>query len=302
MTERADLPEPPDVDADVEVASALLDEEATADERARAEDTSVQAHLGELRAVAARVGEVPPVPDGLLDQHVAVALDAFDAPAAEARVVPLEARRAGRRTWWQRAPLGAVAAVVAVVALVGAVGLASMGGGDDDDTATAAFDEPGGGGDSADDSSEAFSVTEDGATLESSDGAAGSAPGARPAYADLDELADELAARHRLRRQSTDADADADADVGSPAPAPAPAPDDGAPRAGTTSEQAEPDPCDAVAVAGIDPAEVIEIAPALVGGTPVTAVVHGDPGSPRLAVVDDGSCEVLEARDLPDGD
>jgi hypothetical protein len=294
MTDRADLPEPPDVDADVELASALLDEEASSDERARADDPAVQAHVATLGAVSARVGEVPPVPDGLLDRHVAAALDAFDEPATDTAVVPIDTRRAGGRTWWQRAPLGAVAAVVAVVALVGAVGLASMGGGDADDTATTAFDEPGdgGGGDTADDS-EAFSATEESADLGAGGGTAGSAERALASYADLDELADDLAARNRLRQES---DADAD-DAGTAAPTA----DAAAPAAGTTSEQSEPAPCDAVAVAGLEPDEVIEIVPALVDGTPVTAVVHGDPDAPRLAVVDDGSCQVLVDRDLPDG-
>lgn len=291
MTDRADLPEPPDVDADVELASALLDEEATPDERARAGDPSVQAHLAGLRRTSARVGEVPPVPDGLLDEHVGTALDAFDETAGAAPVVPLDSRRPGGRTWWQRAPLGAVAAVVAVVALVGAVGLASMSGDGDDDTATAAFDEPGdgGGGDSADDSGEAFSAGEESADL----GVAGGAERALASYADLDELADDLAARNRLRQRSTDDDAE----VGTAAPTA----DAGAPAAGTTSEQAEPAPCDAVTAADIEPAAVIETVPALVDGTPVTAVVHGDPEAPRLAVVDDGSCQVLVERDLPDG-
>lgn len=285
MTDPRTPAEPGPVDPDLELASAHLDGEAGPDERARAEDPVVRARAAELAAVAERVRDVPAPPAGLLDDHVARALQDFD---ADATVVPLGRDR--KASWSQRIPLGAVAAALVLVALVGVVGLASRAGDDDDaaDTATAALEgsedeaaersagaaDDAGGTATAGDSGEAM---EESATLEAE--ADMGAPGMRAAYDSYDALADDLRA-----------------ELGAPAPS-----------AGQTSGTSEAmaddgtdaardeDPCGAVGLLELDPAAVLVVRTVLVGPELVTVVVHDAEDGRRLVAVD-GSCTVVVDR------
>ena len=66
---------------------------------------------------------MPPAPAGLLDDHVARAMDVL----RRRRAGSCRSRRAtGATPWWQRIPLGAVAAALVVVALVGVAGLGGV--------------------------------------------------------------------------------------------------------------------------------------------------------------------------------
>jgi hypothetical protein len=268
----------PEVDGDVDLASALVDGEATPDEEGRADDRAVQAHRAAFASVAARVGDVPAPPAGLVDDQVGAALAAFDGDAAGAGddVAPAVSL-ADRRPWWQRAPLGAVAAAVAVVALVGAIGFAAVtDDGEDHDTATAMLDGDDEG--AVDDAvgSEAFRAE--------GDVGAGTAAAT---YADLDELAEDLA-----RQVSEPAVADAEQATTTAL----------APAADATTEAADgveaAEACDAIGATGLDPASVRLVATAVVGDQPVTAVVHGAEGDLLLTVVDAGTCEVVDERRL----
>lgn len=279
-------------DADAELASALHDGEAAADERARADDAAVQAQRRRMAAVAAQVGEVPPPPAGLVDDQVAAALAAFD-DAGEAEPAPV-VDLAERRSWWQRTPLGAVAAALAVVALVGAIGFAAITDDDDaDTTAAATFDD-----DSADSSAEA-----------------GAGPGVRsddaPTIADVPERLEDADSGPALEREARRAYASIDELVADVEAAWQDTGSDGAtpevPGAGVDPEQIEPEStldettraCDAIGAAGIDPGRVRLATAVLVDGQPVTVVVHGDDdGAATLVVVDEGRCAVVDERTL----
>ena len=109
-----------------ELVSAVLDGEATDDERARvAADPALQRRLAELGAIATAVAEPPtPLPPPVADDQIAAALDAWVglesrtdrtvAPVTGAEVVDLGAARSRRRPARQFA-LGAAAALVVVV-------------------------------------------------------------------------------------------------------------------------------------------------------------------------------------------
>ncbi|MGY6500778.1 MAG: hypothetical protein ACXIVQ_07815 [Acidimicrobiales bacterium] len=121
---------------DDEIVSAVLDGEATEDERARVmADPTMSARLAELTAVRDLVAE-PVVPlDELTSRRlVATALDRADA-AASPEPATAAPQQPATRPWWQRSAgwVGSAAAAVAVV--VGLANLATVGGGDD--TATA---------------------------------------------------------------------------------------------------------------------------------------------------------------------
>lgn len=280
MTDSPSPADPGPVDPDVELASAHLDGEAGADERARVEDPAIAAHLAAFGRVAEQVRDVPPPPAGLLDDHVTRAMASFD---DKGRVVPI-GRTAGATPWWQRIPLGAVAAALVVVALVGIASLGGFGG-DDEDTAATAFDstdDSGGDSDMGEMGGEQAPMAdtmEDGATLEAE---AGLAPD-RASYDSYDDLAislqDELA---RPTAATTGAADDPDAA-------------DGAARSAGDDEDGT-DPCDAVAVLGIDPVAVVLVRPALVASDDVTVVVHDGEDGRRLAVVDDATCTVVLDR------
>jgi hypothetical protein len=127
------------------LASAYLDGELDAAERARAEaDPAVMAAVGELRSLQSELRSVAPAPPQRRQAAIAAALAEFDAlhealdpdPVA-GRFVAGRARhpRRARPTRW----LGAVAAAVVVLGALGFV--ASSGrGGDDDDSAGLAED------------------------------------------------------------------------------------------------------------------------------------------------------------------
>jgi hypothetical protein len=280
MTDSPTPAGPGPVDPDVDLASAHLDGEAGPDERARAENPAVQTHLAAFAGIADQVRDVPPPPAGLLDDHLARAMDAFD---EEGTVVAIGR---ARTSWWQRIPLGAVAAALVVVALVGIASLAGQGGDDKEDTATAALesaDEGSEGGDSGDDSAATADAPDEEAALES---AAGFGGGDRRAY----ESYDDLAAGIRDELGSSDATADAPEA-------------DGRERTTTSARRGEAeedapstDPCGAVQVLGVDPAAVLLVRPVVVTPDPVTVVVHDAEDGRRLAVVDDATCDVVLDR------
>lgn len=276
-----DRPAAPDPDATAELASALHDGEAAAHERARADDLEVVAAQRVVAAIAAQVGDVPDPPAGLVDDHVAAALDALGDGADDRGpgvVVPI----AGRRPWTQRPPLAAVAAALAVIALVGALGFATAGDDDTaDDTATAALDA-----DETGDGAVAEAFDAETGAAAGGDGGTALAGGEREAYDDYDELAGALADRVD-RTDAVGSEATADDAVSSPAPA-----TEEAERSGAAG-------CDPVAVAGLDPAEVRLVSPVLVADRLVTALVHGPGDDLRLSVVDDEACTVVEQRPLP---
>lgn len=269
------------VDPEVELASAHLDGEVGAAERARVGDAAVQEHLETFGRVSEQVRDVPLPPPGLVDEQVARAMGRFD---ADDRVVPLDRRRTGPQPWWQRIPLGVVAAALVVVALIGAVGLASTGGDDEADTATAAFEAgdgssgPGSGGGSAPtEDSGAAGTMEHGAAPDS--GERSDAVGTRP-YDSFEALADDLRAELSL--------AEAEAE--------------GAGRDGgaTTTADRQPgpggDPCGAVGLLGIDPATVVVVRGVIVSTDEVTVVVHDATDGRRLTVVGHATCTVVHDR------
>ncbi len=116
----------------VELASAYLDGEATADERARVEsDPALLAEVERLRRVRAAVVVTPPAPPAQRDAAIAAALAAFDELQAGAptppNVVPIASRR--KAHWMQ----GLTAAAAVAVLVLGGFVVANRGG--DDDTA-----------------------------------------------------------------------------------------------------------------------------------------------------------------------
>lgn len=286
MTDSPTPADPGPVDPDVELASAHLDGEAGADERARVGDAAVAAHVAAFEDVAARIRDLPPPPAGLLDDQVARAMAAFDDAAT---VVPM-APSARATAWWQRIPLGAVAAALVVVALIGAISLLGQGA-DDDDTATAALEEADagdtGGGSGATEERRADTM-DDSAAMEAEGapgaGSAGSATAGRGVFADYDQLAGALREELAPRPGSGVPDEGADEDLSTTAQA-------DAERTGEPS-----DPCGAVAVLGLDPPAVVVVRPVVVGSDEVTAVVHDAADGRRLSVVDDATCSVVLDR------
>jgi hypothetical protein len=274
MTDSPTPAEPGPVDPDVELASAHLDGEAGAEERDRAEDPAVQAHRSAFGAVADQVRDVPPPPPGLLDDHVAAAMGAFD---DEARVVPL-ARRGSTRSWWQRIPFGAVAAGLVIVALI--VGIATTTGGDDDtDTAATALDSSGtddAGDEALSDDGEASAGAGMEESLESQEPFDTS--GGRIAYGSVDALVDDV----RVRLPD---DPDAEAPVAESDPTTTQTD-----RSVEDGDEGAVDPCDAVSLLGLDPADVVLVLPAVLTPDEVTVVVHDADDGRRLSVVDDASC------------
>jgi hypothetical protein len=289
MTDSPTPAEPGPVDPDAELASAHLDGESGADERDRVDDPAVQAHHDAFAAVADEVRDVPPPPPGLLDDHVAAAMDAFD---DEARVVPLD-RRGSSRRWWQGIPLGAVAAGLVIVALI--VGIATTTGDDDDtDTAATALDSSG-----TDDAGEDEALAEDGdasagagmeesAEIESQEQS--DADGERIAYDSVDALVDDV--RTRLPADPDDAEAD-DTPVAESDPTTTQTE-----RNADDGDEGTADPCDAVSLLGLDPADVVLVLPAVLTPDEVTVVVHDADDGRRLTVVDDASCTVALDRPL----
>ena len=284
MTDSPTPAEPGPVDPDVELASAHLDGEAGADERDRVDDPAVQAHRASFAVVVDQVRDVPPPPPGLLDDHVAAAMHEFD---DDARVVPL-ARRGSTRSWWQRIPFGAVAAGLVFVALI--IGIATTTGDDDDtDTAATALDSSGtdDAGDEAlsdDGEASAGAGMEDSTALESQEQSDSS--GERVAYDSVDALVDDV----RTRLPSPD-DPDAAGAEADDTPVAESDPTTTQPERSTDDgDEGEADPCDAVSLLGLDPADVVLVLPAVLTPDEVTVVVHDADDGRRLTVVDDATC------------
>jgi hypothetical protein len=166
MTDRDEtwgpLPEAGPLD---ELASALLDGEATAEEQARADEPQVAARMARFAAVASVVSAEPEAPaDHRRDAAVAAALAAWQPQATrpEAPIDELASRR-DRRTVRTFRLVGAAAAVAAVLGLGALVATWSQDDGDStssvaadaptegasDTTEAAAADEAAGGGDAA---------------------------------------------------------------------------------------------------------------------------------------------------------
>jgi hypothetical protein len=117
---------------DAELASAYLDGEVTAAERARVDaDAGLLADVDRLRRARDAFADVPPAPAAGREAAIAAALAAFDAgdtagPQAPPNVVPLGSRRRARRMQ----ALTVAAAGLLVVA--GGLVVATRGGGDGD--------------------------------------------------------------------------------------------------------------------------------------------------------------------------
>jgi hypothetical protein len=128
---RGDVPEVTPLD---ELASALLDGEATIEERARADDPEITARVARFGEVASVVGsEVEPPTDAERDAAIAAALDAWDeqvSGAGRPRVDELAERRDRSRRMLRL--VGVAAAALAVVGLGAALVDRLPDGGDDD--------------------------------------------------------------------------------------------------------------------------------------------------------------------------
>lgn len=124
----------PDVDPLDEVASALIDGEATDAERARAAEPEVVARMATFEAVVRRMAlPVEPPTAAQRERAVLAALVAADEPdRADEEIVSLAARRGRPPTW-----LPAVAAVVVVLAGFGLYVAAAGTSSDSEDSATA---------------------------------------------------------------------------------------------------------------------------------------------------------------------
>lgn len=281
MTDSPTPAEPGPVDPDIELASAHLDGEAGADERDRVDDPAVQAHRSAFEAVTDQVRDVPPPPPGLLDDHVAAAMGAFD---DDARVVPL-ARRGSTRSWWQRIPFGAVAAGLVIVALIVGIATTTGDGDDDTDTAATALDSSGtddAGDEARSDDGEASAGAGMEDSLESQEHF--EASGERMAYDSVDALVDDVRARLPVGPHDPDADA------------PVAESDPTTTQADRSVDEGAVDPCDAVSLLGLDPADVVLVLPAVLTPDEVTVVVHDADDGRRLTVVDDASCTTALER------
>lgn len=300
MTQHPDTPGHGELVDPDELANAYLDGETTPAQSARVESDVDLLRRVETLARVRDLMAVEPQPSGVADAQVEAALAAFDqldTAGQGATVTDL----ADRRRWYERVPLGAVAAAVAVVALAAGLvaGFDLTSGNERDDIASQDF--------SADDDD---SSTEDGASAQLESGGSAAADGAlapesaplsdsgfaRIQFADVDALAVHL--RDRLSNGASPA---AGGGGGS-------GPSGGSDQSSATT-QAEPapdeaeaarafDPCDAVAVAGVDPNFVRLIDSVVLRGVDVTAVVHFEDNADQLVVVADGSCEVIERRPL----
>jgi hypothetical protein len=124
-----------------ELASALLDGEATAEERSRAGEPDVAARMAQFSDIAAAVGRQPEPPTSAeRDAAVAAALAAWERSADEAPRPPAdELAERRRRTGRVLRLVGVAAAAVAVVGL-GAVLVDSLPSDDAGDAATSAAD------------------------------------------------------------------------------------------------------------------------------------------------------------------
>lgn len=256
-------PDVPDADPLDEVASALLDGEATAAEQARAGDADVAARVATFEAVAAQLRQPGPVDPDRRESAIAAAM----AATGLGEVVPLRRRRPPR---WLPA-----AAAVAVVALLGGAVIAVAGSDDRaDEAATASSDDDAADSlEAADEAAGGSSGTAFSATT-AADGAVAASPapateGAAAAVTDLGDVtgADDLALAVRSLLP----------------------PDGGS---------AQRDAAELQAAAGATPcadrfgASLVAIATARVDGTPVTIGVFADRAGGRSYVaIDQADCQ-----------
>lgn len=126
------------------LASAYLDGELTADERARV-DADVVALAERLRAVRTEVAEVPDADAGARERHLAAALGAFDEAIGSRidapSVAAVRSRRSTTTTTTTARWLSAAAALLAVGVLGVVVATMRAGSSDDTDLAGAGTDE-----------------------------------------------------------------------------------------------------------------------------------------------------------------
>jgi hypothetical protein len=256
-------PEPP---IDDDVVSAVLDGEATPDERALVEGSAAgRRRLAELRAVATQLGEpVDPLPLASIDRLVGRALDAGPQPVHR-EVAPLHRARPARR--WGAAVAAAAAAVLVAGGIVAVA--RGVGSGSSSDSASSASDVTA----MADaESADRATGTPDQQNEESStSGADGTATAATPADGDIVDLGAQADAESALRSlQALDRSAEQNA----------------------LSEQlfaSRPSAC-ATALTTSDQTAMVVAVTVLPSGP--AAVLTTAPGA-RWLVVDDASCAVL---------
>lgn len=252
-----------------ELASALLDGEATVEEQARAGDAEVAARVAAFAQVARAVGEeIPPVDDSRREAAIAAGLGASRTTEAEAedRFVDQLSRRRRRPVQSLRL-VGVAAAVVAAVAL-GTVAFSS--GSDDADVAS---------------ESAILDESADGAPSAEADGAdrAGPPRSQLGEFDDIEILAQ--AARDNARSSLGEAQSGAAAEA---APT-----DDEASDDAVTVPFADPF---AVTCAPFGDGELVSAAEATLRGQPVQVFVIDEPDGAHVHVFEVGTCE--EVADL----
>ncbi len=289
------LPAGSDADA---LASAYLDGEATAAERATVEgDPALLARVEAFRRVAARVGTPPPPPPATVSQPMlAAALDAAADPGDQGAAVPPPppaVQLAARRRRRMPLPVPAVAAAIVVLLLVG-LGLLFTARGDD------AADDVASGGNAATESRSDAATPEPGDTdvdnaEQGAEGPAASSEAA--AVTALGDFPDEAALRALLARVDP-ATLEGNGDASSPSTTSPPADRDlPAPTSG------EVDRCDDAVRAQVEQfqgrtlADRTAVAAADLAGRPVLVYSHpvtDDPGvAAQLTVADIGTCQIL---------
>jgi hypothetical protein len=254
------VPDVPDASEADELASALLDGEGTAAERARADEPDVARRVAELEAVARLVATpVEPVDELARSRAVRAALAAA-APAVAPRRVP---------AW-----LAPAAAVIVVLAGVGLFVAVLAGGSDDADEAATS---------GADTATEATALAEGGGESfqESAGDAAGGAGSEAPAAA---MLADDLGAFDEPPQLAEALRARLAA----------------APRADDDAAAARRAELDAAGCTGaFEASTVLDVARATLNGRPVLVVVlERADGRLGYAAVAEPTCETLAAGDL----
>jgi hypothetical protein len=257
-------PEPP---IDDDVVSAVLDGEATPDERALVEGSSAgRRRLSELRAAAEEVGRpVDPLTPATIDRLVGRALDAGPQPV-RGDVAPLHRARAARR--WGTAVAAAAAAVLVAGGIVAVA--RGIGSGSSSDSASSASDVTA----MADaESADNATGTREQQSAESSTSGAddGTATAATPAQGDVVDLGTQADAESALRSLEQ---------LGS-----------GSPRSVLNEQQfAAADGTCTDALRTPDQAVTV-VAVAVLPSGPATVLATA-PGA-RWLVVDDASCAVL---------
>lgn len=286
------LPDLPDATEPEELASVILDGEATAAEQARAAAPEVAAALARLRAVAEAVGSVGPVDELARERAIAVALDAWGTEAATASATDgapgdeLARRRQARRG------LRLVGVAAAVVAALAVGGIALSSGSDDADTsADVAAEAPEG--------TEAAGSGEDGAES----GAGGTATESAlaltdlGAFDDLDDLVAFASGEATERTVVEEGDAFADDDSAVVGDATAESGSESGLIEGSSQDAAEPAPATGAAPPSCSPppppsGDPVVVSTATLEGRPVTVVVAGTGDDAVVQVVDAQTCEL----------